>query len=71
LATVMKPISDLRLLITGLPQERRTDPDDLGAPNNRGGERIHQAILTEAERYRAGDKLAIAIPALLVTATKP
>jgi SAM-dependent methyltransferase len=34
-------------------------------------ERIHQAILTAAERYRAGDKLAIPIPALLVTATKP
>jgi SAM-dependent methyltransferase len=34
-------------------------------------ERIHQAILTGAERYRAGDKLAIPIPALMISATKP
>jgi hypothetical protein len=33
LATVMKPISDLRLLISGLLQERRSDPNDLGATN--------------------------------------
>lgn len=34
-------------------------------------ERIHEAILSGAERFRAGERLAIAIPALLVTAVKP
>jgi ubiquinone/menaquinone biosynthesis C-methylase UbiE len=33
--------------------------------------RIHNAILTGAERYRVGAEIAIPIPALLVTATKP
>ena len=32
---------------------------------------IHEAILTGAERFRVGERLAIAAPALLVTAEKP
>jgi hypothetical protein len=34
-------------------------------------ERIHEAILTGAERFRMGAEITIPIPALLVTATKP
>ena len=34
-------------------------------------ERIHEAIVEGAERYRAGTEIAIAIPAFMVTATKP
>jgi SAM-dependent methyltransferase len=34
-------------------------------------ERIHQAILTGAERFRVGERIAIAIPAFMVMAIKP
>lgn len=34
-------------------------------------ERIHQAILKGAERYRVGERIAIAIPAFMVTVVKP
>ena len=34
-------------------------------------ERIHQAILSGAERFRVGERIAIAIPAFMVTAVKP
>ena len=34
-------------------------------------ERIHQAILTGAERFRVGERIAIAIPAFMVTGVKP
>jgi ubiquinone/menaquinone biosynthesis C-methylase UbiE len=34
-------------------------------------ERIHEAILEGAERYRVGERIAIAIPAFMVTVVKP
>jgi SAM-dependent methyltransferase len=34
-------------------------------------ERIHKAVLESAERFRAGDRLAVPSPAFMVTAVKP
>ena len=34
-------------------------------------ERIHQTILSGAERFRVGERIAIAVPAFMVTAVKP
>ena len=34
-------------------------------------ERIHEAIIESAERFRAGESLAIPSPAFLATAIKP
>jgi hypothetical protein len=34
-------------------------------------ERIHEAVLKSAERFRAGERLAVPSPAFMVTALKP
>ncbi|HWP56721.1 MAG TPA: hypothetical protein VNL14_02410 [Candidatus Acidoferrales bacterium] len=39
------------------------------APDAR--ERIHRAIVSRAQQFRAGERIEIAIPALMATAVKP
>ena len=34
-------------------------------------ERIHEAIIAEAEAYRSGDKIELAFPAMMTVAAKP
>lgn len=46
-------------------------PMVLEAQRPEARERIHEAILAEAERYRSGDKIELAFPAMMTVATKP